>query len=104
MAPLPGQPPVVSDQGASKTCTSHSITKCVVAALDHEGFDCNQAAIQTSLQLKVQPCGNPKKLTDYHEVEFLVKLREKGHVVEIWRNIILFVSPGKMVDAKWKPP
>ena len=82
MATPPGQPPVVSDQGQSKTCTGHSVTKCVVAALDHEGFDCNQAAIQTSLELKVQPFGNLKRLTDYHEVEFLVKVREKGdHLV-----------------------
>ena len=82
MATFPGQPPLASDQGQSKTCTGHYVTKCVVAALDHEGFDCNQAAIQTSLQQKVQPFGNPKRLTDYHEVEFLVKVREKGdHLV-----------------------
>ena len=90
MDTLSGQPPVVSDQGASKTCTGHSVTKCVVAALDHEGFDCDQDEIQTSLQQIVQPFGNPKRLTDYHEVEVKVKVREKGQVVESWRNVFLF--------------
>ena len=104
MATLLGQPPVVSDQGASKTCTSHAVSKCVVAALDHQRFDCNQDEIQTSLEQKVQPCGKPKRLTDYHMVEFPVKVWEKGNVVESRRNIVLFVSPVEMVDAAWEPP
>ena len=104
MATLAGQPPLASDQGQSKTCTGHSVTKCVVAALDHQGFDCNQAAIQTSLQQIVQPCGDPKKLTDYHKVESLVKVWEKGEVVASWRNIMLHVSEGEKVDVQWKPP